>query len=83
MDWAQIIVVLLAVCLIIFVIVAVLLVVMVVRLGLQIRSLMRSAQAITDNVTHAMNEVSAITKAVAIFQALRLKIKKRTRRKGE
>ncbi|HET6747176.1 MAG TPA: hypothetical protein VFH06_03665 [Candidatus Saccharimonadales bacterium] len=78
MDWAQIIIVLLAVCLVLFVAVIVALVVMVVRLSMQIRSLLRSAQAAADNVSHIVNDVGMVTKAAALFQVVRRKIKKRS-----
>ena len=82
MDWAQIIVVLLIVCLVAFIVVALALIVTVLRISLQIRSLVRSAHTTADNVTHAINEVGAIAKAVTVLEALRKKVQLR-KKKGD
>jgi predicted Holliday junction resolvase-like endonuclease len=76
MDWAQIIVVLLAICLILFVVVAAVLLIVILRLTLQIKSLVRSAHTAAENVTQAFTEAGALTKGIDLLNGLRRKVKK-------
>lgn len=83
MDWSQIIVLLLVVCLVLFVVIALTLIFMVFRISLQIRSLMRSTHTAIDNVSHAINEVGGIAKAITILEALRKKALVRKKKGGD
>ncbi len=79
MDWAQIIVTLLVICLSLFIIVIIALVVTVLRLTVQIRSLMRSAEQVIENVSQAATSAGAMTRLVALVGAMAKKIKRNKR----
>lgn len=74
MDGAQIVVILLAICLILFLVVAITLIVMVLRLTFRIKSLMRSAEEMTQNIAGA---VSTAKGATALFALLKAELRKR------
>ncbi|HEU5122010.1 MAG TPA: hypothetical protein VFT59_04125 [Candidatus Saccharimonadales bacterium] len=78
MEGAQVVVILLVACLVIFIAVAVALIVMVLRLTFQIKSLMRSAEEVTQNIAGAMTTTKSAT---ALFGLLKTVIRKK--KKGD
>lgn len=74
MEWAQVIVVLLFVCLALFIAAGLALIIMLVRLTIQIRSLMKSAHAAADNLTQAAASAGSIAQAVGLVRVLKEKV---------
>lgn len=85
MDWAQVIAVLLFICLGLFVIAALALIVILIRLTVQIRSLMKSAHTAADNLSQVAASASGVIQVVELVKALREKATNyiRKRKKGK
>lgn len=83
MEWAQVIVVILVIVLSVFVLAIVTLVIMVLRLTLQIKSVMRSAEHVVENLSQAMTSADMATKGAALFTAILGKAKQKYRKKKE
>jgi predicted Holliday junction resolvase-like endonuclease len=73
---AQVVIVLLAICLILFLVVAIALIVMVVRLTFRIKSLMRSAETMTENIAGAVSTTKGAAAFFALMKATLAKKKK-------
>ena len=83
MEWAQVIVVLLFVCLALFVVAALALIVVLIKLTIQIRSLMKSAHEAADNLAQAAS-AGSVTQIIALIKAMKGKVASYSRkRKGE
>lgn len=82
MEWAQVIVVLLFVCLTLFIVAALALIIILIKLTIQIRSLMKSAHEAADNLSQAVS-VGSVTQIVTLIKAIKGKMGSYSRkRKG-
>ena len=87
MEWAQVIAILLFICLGLFVVTALALIAILIKLTIQIRSLMKSAHAAADNLSQVAAGASGVMQLIELAKALRKKginfIRKRERKKHE
>ena len=81
MEWAQVIVILLFICLALFALAAFALIVMLIRLTIQIRSLMKSAHVAAENLSQAAAGAGGAVQLVTLIKALRERATSYSRRR--
>lgn len=79
MDWAQVLVIILAVVLAIFLLLGIILAVLLIRVTQQIKSVTGSAQRTVDHIEHAVDDVRRVTSPLLLLKT----IKNLMKRKGK
>lgn len=76
MDWAQILVIILAVVLAIFLILAIILVALLIKVTQQIKSVTASAQRTVEHFEHAAAGVTKVTSPLVLLRTVLKQVKK-------
>lgn len=71
MDWAQVLVIILAVVLAIFLLLGIVLAVLLIRVTRQIKSVTSSAQRTVDQIEHAAAGISRLTSPLLVLRTLK------------
>lgn len=83
MDWAQVLVIILAIVLAIFLILAITLVALLIKVTQQIKSVTTSAQRTVEQFEHTMTGARAATTPFMVMRAIMKHMKKSKQRKGK
>lgn len=83
MDWAQILVIILAVCLAIFLLLSIVLVIMLIRVTQQIKAVADSAQRTASGIESAVSNISRFSSPLMLFKYLKKQAGKVSKSKKE
>jgi len=82
-DWAQILVIILAVVLAIFLILGIVLAVLLIRISRQIKSVTNSAQRTVNQIEHTVAGISRLTSPLLVVQTLKNFMKRKGRKREQ